>query len=125
MRPDEGSGVEVPGAAGRAMLESAGQMRTALFPTRSLHAMVVRIGFQSSSTIRTTTMYLPFTELNVGFSNAENYQRKENKELLARYFVRDEFLDRLLDSKHILCRWREGYRQDGICDVPSKLEIWK
>ena len=42
-------------------------------------------------------MYIPFTSLNVGFSNAENYQRRENKELLARYFVRDEFLDRLLD----------------------------
>jgi hypothetical protein len=40
----------------------------------------------------------PFTELNVGFSNAENYQRRENKELLARYFVRDQFLDKLLDS---------------------------
>lgn len=42
-------------------------------------------------------MYLPFTDLNVGFSNAENYQRRENKELLARYFVRDEYLDGILD----------------------------
>ena len=42
-------------------------------------------------------MYRPFTELNVGFANAENYQLRENKELLQRYFVRDEFLERLLD----------------------------
>ena len=38
-----------------------------------------------------------FTDLNVGFSNAENYQRRENKELLAKYFVRDQFLDKILD----------------------------
>ncbi len=42
-------------------------------------------------------MYRPFTELNLGFSNAENYQRSENRELLEKYFVRDEFLDHLLD----------------------------
>ena len=43
-------------------------------------------------------MYHPFTGLNLGFSNAENYQRRENKELLEKYFVRDEFLERILDS---------------------------
>lgn len=42
-------------------------------------------------------MYKPFAQLNVGFSNAENYQRRENKILLEKYFVRDHFLDRLLD----------------------------
>lgn len=42
-------------------------------------------------------MHKLFTDLNVGFSNAENYQRRENKELLTKYFVRDHFLDRLLD----------------------------
>lgn len=42
-------------------------------------------------------MPIPFTTLNVGFSNAENYRRKENKELLQKYFVKDDFLDRLLD----------------------------
>ena len=42
-------------------------------------------------------MYLPFTDLNVGFSNAENYQRRENRELLSKYFVRDDYLDRILD----------------------------
>jgi hypothetical protein len=41
--------------------------------------------------------YRPFTELNVGFSNAENYQRRQNKDLLEKYFVRDEYLDRILD----------------------------
>ena len=42
-------------------------------------------------------MNIPFTELNVGFANAENYQRRENKELLAKYFVRDDFLERILN----------------------------
>lgn len=40
----------------------------------------------------------PFTDLNVGFTNAENYQRRENKALLSKYFVRDAFLDRILES---------------------------
>lgn len=40
---------------------------------------------------------LPFTQLNVGFANAENYRKRENKELLTKYFVRDEFLEKLLD----------------------------
>jgi len=43
-------------------------------------------------------MNLAFTDLNTGFSNAGNYQKKENKELLAKYFVRDEHLDRILRS---------------------------
>ena len=41
--------------------------------------------------------YKPFTELNVGFSNAENYRRRENKSLLNRYFVGDAFLDKIVD----------------------------
>ena len=41
-------------------------------------------------------MYRAFTDLNVGFSNAENYQKRENKELLEKYFVRDEHLERIL-----------------------------
>jgi hypothetical protein len=41
-------------------------------------------------------MYRPFTELNAGFTNAENYQRRENRELLMKYFVRDEFLENIL-----------------------------
>lgn len=40
---------------------------------------------------------LPFTKLNVGFANAENYRKRENKELLSKYFVRDEFLEKILD----------------------------
>ncbi len=40
---------------------------------------------------------IPFTKLNLGFANAENYRKRENKELLSKYFVRDEFLERLLD----------------------------
>lgn len=38
-----------------------------------------------------------FTDLNVGFSNAGNYQKKENKPLLEKYFVRDEHLERILN----------------------------
>ncbi|HZU63180.1 MAG TPA: hypothetical protein VFF98_05820 [Novosphingobium sp.] len=38
-----------------------------------------------------------FTDLNLGFTNAENYRRRANKELLAKYFVRDEYLEKLLD----------------------------
>lgn len=41
---------------------------------------------------------IPFKDLNLGFTNAENYRRRGNKELLAKYFVRDEYLDRLLDE---------------------------
>lgn len=38
-----------------------------------------------------------FTELNLGFTNAENYRKRANKELLAKYFVRDEYLEKLLN----------------------------
>lgn len=40
---------------------------------------------------------IPFSQLNVGFANAENYRKRENKELLSKYFVRDDFLEKLLD----------------------------
>jgi hypothetical protein len=42
-------------------------------------------------------MFRPFTELNTGFYNAENYRLRQNKELLEKFFVRDVYLDRLLD----------------------------
>ena len=38
-----------------------------------------------------------FTDLNVGFANAENYRKRENKDLLSKFFVRDDFLEKLLD----------------------------
>ncbi|WP_189644412.1 hypothetical protein [Mesorhizobium sp. M9A.F.Ca.ET.002.03.1.2] len=41
--------------------------------------------------------YKPFVDLNVGFSNAENYRRRENKSLLSKYFVGDDFLDRIIN----------------------------
>ena len=53
-------------------------------------------------------MYKPFTELDVGFSNAENYQRRENKELLTRYFVRDEYLDKILDTNKFYVDGEKG-----------------
>ncbi|ESY07504.1 funZ protein [Mesorhizobium sp. LNJC399B00] len=43
------------------------------------------------------TRYKPFVDLNVGFSNAENYRRRENKALLSRYFVGDDFLDKIIN----------------------------
>jgi cold shock CspA family protein len=42
-------------------------------------------------------MFRQFTDLDVGFSNAENYRKRQNKELFQKYFVRDEYLDRLLN----------------------------
>ncbi len=38
-----------------------------------------------------------FTDLNLGFTNAENYRLRANKELLSKYFVRDNYLEKLLD----------------------------
>jgi len=38
----------------------------------------------------------PVLELNLGFEDAENYQRRENKELFNRIFVKNVFLDQLL-----------------------------
>jgi len=40
---------------------------------------------------------LSIPELKLGFNDAENYQRKENKELFNSIFVKNAFLDRLLD----------------------------
>lgn len=42
---------------------------------------------------------LPVTKLTLGFNDAENYKRKENKELLNKLFVRDEELDKILDNR--------------------------
>ena len=35
-------------------------------------------------------------KLNLGFSDAENYQRRENKDLFNSIFVKNEFLDDLM-----------------------------
>lgn len=35
-------------------------------------------------------------DMNFGFSDAENYKRRENKELFKRFFVKNEYLDALL-----------------------------
>ncbi len=35
--------------------------------------------------------------MNFGFSDAENYKRRENKQLFQRIFVQNEYLDRILD----------------------------
>lgn len=38
------------------------------------------------------------SELELGFADAENYKRRENKELLNRLFIRNEYLDKLCDD---------------------------
>lgn len=44
-----------------------------------------------------------YTELNLGFGDAENYKRRENKELLNKYFIRnDELYDILKPSKYFI-----------------------
>jgi hypothetical protein len=40
----------------------------------------------------------PINELKLGFSDAENYQRRENKDLFNDIFVKNEFLDQLLEN---------------------------
>ena len=37
------------------------------------------------------------SELNLGFSDAENYKRRENKQLFQKLFVQNEYLDDLLE----------------------------
>lgn len=39
-----------------------------------------------------------YIDLNLGFGDAINYKKRENKELLNKYFVKDADLDRLLES---------------------------
>lgn len=41
---------------------------------------------------------LKIANLNVGFSDAENYKRRENKDLLNQIFIKDRNLDKLYDS---------------------------
>ena len=41
------------------------------------------------------TALLKLIDLNLGFADAENYKRRENKELLNNVFVRNDFLDQL------------------------------
>src|SRR3989442_192055 len=44
-----------------------------------------------------------FIDLNLGFNDAENYKKKENKALLNRYFIRTEELFEILKpSKYFL-----------------------
>lgn len=38
-----------------------------------------------------------FSELNLGFADASNYRRKENKELFQKFFVLDDGVDKLLE----------------------------
>lgn len=39
-----------------------------------------------------------YTELNLGFGDAENYRRRENREFLSRVFVKSNYLDQLCDD---------------------------
>ena len=40
----------------------------------------------------------PIRELKLGFGDAENYRRRENKDLFNTIFVKNDFLDKLLDA---------------------------
>jgi len=78
-------------------------------------------------------MHLPFIDLNFGFSNAENYRRRENKELLQKYFVKDDYLEKLMNPNvyflvgekgtgktayaTFLCNSRYKNTYASICDV--------
>lgn len=42
---------------------------------------------------------LPIPKLNLGFNDAENYQRRENKDLFARFFYRNNSLETLCEEK--------------------------
>ncbi|MBQ3850376.1 MAG: hypothetical protein II747_07990 [Clostridia bacterium] len=37
-------------------------------------------------------------DLNLGYSDAQNYTQRKNKQMLAEVFVKNDYLDRLLDS---------------------------
>jgi hypothetical protein len=41
---------------------------------------------------------LKITQLNFGFSDAENYRRRENKALFNSIFLRDDSLERLIQN---------------------------
>lgn len=41
---------------------------------------------------------IPFTELNLGFADAINYKKRENKGLLTKFFIHNKELDALLSS---------------------------
>ncbi len=38
-------------------------------------------------------------DLELGYADAENYKRRENKELLNKIFIRDQQLDKLCDDR--------------------------
>jgi len=40
---------------------------------------------------------LKVSDLQLGYSDAENYRRRENKELLNRVFIRNKYLDQLCE----------------------------
>ena len=42
---------------------------------------------------------LPISQLDLGFNDAENYKRRENKELFAKFFYRNNSLEKLCEEK--------------------------
>jgi hypothetical protein len=44
-----------------------------------------------------SNMYLPINELNLGFNDAINYRRRENKNAFNQLFIKNEKLDELMD----------------------------
>jgi len=51
---------------------------------------------------------LPIEKLNFGFNDAENYRRRENKELLNQFFIRTEELDKLIHGNYFFLMGEKG-----------------
>lgn len=47
---------------------------------------------------------LPIEKLNFGFNDAEDYRRRENKQLLNQFFIRTEALDKLIHGNYFF-KW--------------------
>jgi hypothetical protein len=51
---------------------------------------------------------LKISELNFGFNDAENYRRKENKQLLNQFFIRTESLDHIIHGNSFFLMGEKG-----------------
>lgn len=51
---------------------------------------------------------LPIAQLNFGFNDAENYKRRENKDLFSQIFVMTEDLDRVCEKSTFFLMGEKG-----------------
>ena len=61
-----------------------------------------------SSRCRPAPSFKPLSELNFGFADAENYRRRENRDLFNQIFFRTENLDQLCDSSTFFLLGEKG-----------------